>query len=301
MTVPEGTSRVSMFGAVGIDHGRFSVSFTPAVYGQKAFLYDAWCRYSVQNIPTFDAVTDPNVSYHMQLTNLGPKNSSESAAYLEVSHFEFYQSKLRTTSESGRLSNGAIVGIAVGGVASLIVAALVAWAVYRHCHPRLHQEVDLGSDADDAVDHIIEPFQDPTPRGSTGPGAALGVAHPDTPTPKSDKSLPAAANSTGPSDLKSCSRSLAPLTVQNPDASASVAAVTVSAANGSSTAIIKQVQHIDGGTMPQSAAVIIEETPPVYNPDWTRAGSAGAGESASSDINTAGELSETAEPGSSAS
>lgn len=288
LNVPNGTSRVSIFGAVGMDHERFFVTFTPDIFGQRGFLCDSWCLWSVQNFSIFDAILDPNVTYQMEVTKRG-----RDGVFLEVSHFEFYRPKLNATSDnatsdatwsvgsssksSGGLSGGAIAGIVVGGVAGVALAAVVGWAIHRIRQRRpSHNPVNLDTDEDHIVDHRIEPYDDHAPHG--GLGATLASVHPDSATPSSDSSSPPAANSTPSATSKSYLGSLTPLTVQNPGSSANSAiGVRVVTAKESSPVTVQQVHHTDGGAMPQhQSAVIVEETPPTYNTNWTGSIPAGA-------------------------
>lgn len=253
IAVPRGTTRVSVLGAVDLDHGPFQVTLVPPSYGLFAFWGNAWNLQAVQGVSMFDTVLDPAVSYTLQVTNLAP-----SGAYLDISHFQFYRAN---SSNSGGLSGGAIAGIVVGCVAGVAIAALLGWLLYRRRHTHRDQ-IDIEPEAGQIVHHQIEPFHDYR-SVSTNSAHVLGAA-----TLRSTTASPPASSShyTGHNS-------------DYPDALAHTVGMPLT--SKATPVTIQHVHHVDGGAIAQpqavQTAVLVEETPPTYNPDWTGSGANAAG------------------------
>lgn len=314
MKVPKGTSRVSVVGAVDVDHNDFSVKIEPEAFNQPSVVRSAYNRHTVQNMSMYDAILDPKVEYRVEVRNLGPKN-----AYLDVSQFQFFRPK--DSGGGGGLGTGAIVGIAVGSAAAVGLAALAGWLLYRRRKRQAEpsNRVDIESETDN-VAHTIEPYHDERPGapmaqathlasgalrpagqpynppasilGSTlytgGSGSGGGSAGP--------LSSYHSSASTGEPLLSQSSHysHMAPLTVHNPDehfgahphapssSAHTVGVAALSAKNASPPVTVQHVHHTDGGVVPQPqpqpSSVVVEETPPTYDPTWAPTSTSGASE-----------------------
>lgn len=247
-------------GAVDLDHGPFHVILTPPSYGLATFQGNAFNYYSVQGLSIFDTVLDPALYHSLQITNLAPDG-----AYFDISQFQFYQAKVKPESNgglSGGLSGGALTGIVVGSVAGIAVAALLGWLIYRCRHKRKRRDqIDIEPEVSEVVYHTIDLYRDDGQYRATG----TSPTHP-TATLASTSS----PNSSPLPDSSSKYSSLTPLTH---GASPQTIGMPALAAEGAPAAMqhVQHVHHTDAGSLPQpqaQAAVLVDETPPTYNPDW---------------------------------
>lgn len=298
-TVPSGTSRVSLLGAVDIDHNEFQVTLTPAPpQGQASFDLSAWNLFTVQNVSMFDLALDAKQEYKMAITN-----KAATGAYLDISEVVFYRTK---EAGGGGLSTGAIVGIAVGcSVAGLAGLALLGWLLYRRRQKaqNAQKQGTMDLESDHGLGDHVEPFEvqrpvSQVPSGAPGAGVA-GVAAGFAPGPGTVTSsvgsapmtqsnyVPIGTASSSSSDPMSASArySTTPsLTLHNPDhyPSNTVGIAALSAKNPAPPVMVQHVHHTDGGALPvpvahaEGSGVMIEETPPTYNPDWAPGSSASA-------------------------
>lgn len=290
IAVPRGNSRISMFGAVDIDHGPFKITLTPPSYGLVSFLGNAWNSYFVRNFSIFDTVLDPEAAYTLNVTNLAPDG-----AYMEISHFQLYQAKSDSSksASSGGMSRGmgrgAIAGIVVGCSVGVALAGVLGWMFHRRRHKQGDQ-IDIESEHGDVIDHRIEPYRDDRPASEQG-GAVTGPMAAVDPGPVATQS----SSPSSPPASSSKDSSTTPLKVQNPDTNALTMGMPSTAKAGPSV-IVQHVHHTDGGalkeTQPQAQAsqalVVVEESPPTYNSDWagpslSSGGAAGAAEMAQSE------------------
>lgn len=314
--VPKGTSRLSVVGAVDVDHSEFSVTITPPAFDQPQFLGSAFNRHTVQNISMYDTILDPKVEYHVEVRNLGPDK-----AYFDLSQFHFFRPK--ESGGGGGLSTGAIVGIAVGGAAAVGLAALAGWLLYRRRKRQAEplNRVDIESETDN-VAHTVVPYHDEHPgapmaqaahvaSGALRPagqpynppasvlgstlytGGSGGVSGGGSAGPLS--SYQSSASTSEPLLSQSSHYShMAPLTVHNPDehfgahahapssSAHTVGIAAINAKNASPPVTVQHVHHVDGGVVPQPqpqpSSVVVEETPPTYDPTWAPASTSGASE-----------------------
>lgn len=257
-----------MLGAVGMDHWKFRITVTPAAYNRQVSIYDAWSLYSVQNISLVDIALDPNESYKIEVTNRSPD-----ATYFELSSFLLYRAKSNAASNvtpqlqpdvkpRKRLSGGAIAGIVLGATTGAAVAASLAWVLYSRLQQRLHKhQIDMGSDAGDTVEHIVEPYLENSIQGGvdTDPSPSSAAC-------PSDPAMPLPMSSSSPAVSRSFLNSLLPSTVTKADARAHAGGGAVVATRSSPQIAVQHVQHTDGGGVSQAAVVV--ETPPNYNSSW---------------------------------
>lgn len=320
VSIPKGTVRVEMWGAVDIDHNLFSIRFDPPAYGLTAYTGNAFNLYTVQNMTMYDTMLDPKVNYTVTVENLRD-------AYLDVSQFKFYKAAAPaggSAHSGGGLSAGAIAGIVIGSIAAMGAAGLLVWLCLRR---RKEEDivVDMESDSGE-IQYPVEPYTDSdvnvasglrapalvpmsyagagtgtgTPPGVAGVGAHHSLAHPN-----GSQSHSGSGSTSEPLLGLSPTNSsgLSPFTVNNPDdagyAAASSSTVGIAALDAKvqpRPVTYHHVQHTDGGIAapqaPATADVVVTEAPPVYNPDWAGWGSrsgSGSGPTASASSPSDGE------------
>lgn len=285
LAVPKGASRVSVLGAVDMDHSSFAVSFSASVMGVPSFNLSAWSQYTVQNFSIFDAALDTASEHRMTITNKAP-----TGAYLDISQVVFY----KPVGSGSGLSKGAIIGIAVGcAVGGMVVLTLLAWALWRQWK-RKSTHTGTGMDLESDHEHAhVEPFHDGRPMSSLPtPAASLPITLPTSPPSSAPSSLPSGAalpaayaplgtgSSSSASDHFSSARYSLPLTVHNPDEFGAGPSSPLDSKTPAAPVLVQHVHHTDGGAMPAMPSVVVEETPPSYDPNWAP-GASGSGASGS--------------------
>lgn len=285
LTVPSGTTRVSVFGAVDIDHNQFRITLSPpSLLGPGSFDLSAWNHFTVQNVSMFECALEADREHKLTITNL-----AASGAYLDISEVVFYKTAGKG---GGDLSTGAIAGIAVGcAVAGLAALGLLGWWLWRrrqkHKSALRPTAMDLESDHENA--DRVEPFHDERPMSHAATAVPLPVSAASPYVP-----LGTASSSSTSDPLMSSRYSTGhSLRLHNPDELARPGPSTVglSALDAKNPAPpppveIQHVHHTDGGALPvpqvaQASGAMIEETPPTYNPDWAPGPSASVSVSAS--------------------
>lgn len=308
INVPKGTSRVSMLGAVDVDHNKLRIAIDPPAFGMSHLDGNAFNLHTVQGFTVFETVLDPDVEHKLTVTNLAPDGY-----FLDVSQFTFHTKE--GYGKGGGLSTGAIVGIAVGCAAAVIIAAVLAWIFFRRRKRQQNADaapVDMESDGGE-VTHTLEPFPQPVTTAQTVEGrsssdpsrSSMGVPGSGG-YPTLSSSHQSSASTSAP--LLSPGSQYTPLSLHNPDEhgqltagasaqhtagastqrSASVSTVGIGALEVKGVqqppVTVQHVHHTDGGRFSPPAAVsaevVTEETPPTYDPNWAPA-SASGGPSAS--------------------
>lgn len=301
VTIPEGYSRVEIWGAVDVDHNRFLVELEPPAYDMAKYDGSAYNLYTIQNISMFDTMLDSKKKHTIKITNL------DEHAFLDVSQFKLYEAQ--AAEGSSGLSSGAIAGIVVGAVAALgIVGALVWFFFLRRKKQAPRDPVDMESDGGD-MNHTVEPYTDAPPAddmrrasiamsyapaaSSTGMSAGMAGrgAYPIAPSASHQSS----SSTSEPLLAMSPYSNFSPLTVHNPDeeryvmsTASTVGIAALDAKVPARPVTYHHMQHTDGGVAapqagPSTSEVVVTEAPPVYNPDWAGSSSSGPSTSAQSE------------------
>lgn len=163
--IPKGIGRVEVWGAVDVDHYDFAIEVDPPAYGLTRFHGNAYNLYTVQNMPMYETMLEPNTPHTIKVTNMYD-------AYLDISQFKVYAAHDDHSGSSSGLSAGAIAGIVVGVVVGLILLGLLLWFCLRRRRrekPDEDNRLDIGSDGGyEPNAPEVRPYRDSPPM-STSP------------------------------------------------------------------------------------------------------------------------------------